>query len=65
MQRASEWRHGFCKAAEAALAQCFKTEKMSETEIGQYAAYQVGRGLPFLSVSTTFDPVTGAVVRPI
>ena len=62
MQRASEWRNGMSRRALEVVEDHFNSESMTPTEVAGFASSQVGRGLPFLSVSTVFDPKSGLPV---
>ncbi|KAK7683267.1 hypothetical protein QCA50_013529 [Cerrena zonata] len=63
MQRICEWRNGINKFALEVLADLFQSEDMTEAEISQYVSSQIGKGLPFISVKTTFDPASGLPIR--
>lgn len=62
MQRISEWRNGISKYAVEVVNDHFRAEEMTETEISRFVTTQLGRGLPFVSLQTSFDPVSGIAV---
>ncbi|KAK7684405.1 hypothetical protein QCA50_012352 [Cerrena zonata] len=62
-QRVAEWKHGMSKQALDIIAKKITIEGFDEDDTAEFVAQQLKPGLPFISLTTTYYPVSRSIVR--